>query len=412
MRPSEIRELLQPRRPTLDRELRRLESCLNVGDLRQLARRRLPRAVFDYVDGGADEEISLRENRAAFQAWRFIPNAARDVSAVGIETELFDRRIAAPLALCPTGYTRMMHPQGELAVARAASSHRLPYALSTVGTTSVEELAASGHDNLWFQLYVLRDRGQCRSLVERAAAGGFRVLDVAMDTAVSGRRERDVRNGLTIPPALTLRTLGDIAIHVSYWRSMLGAPALRFASVDDLSGVGTDTVTAANMANLFDPSVGWDDLAEIRGWWQGPMLLKGPISPADAKRALSIGIDGIHLSNHGGRQLDRSLPTADMINPLRQALGEDAVIVVDSGIRHGADIATAVALGADAAAIGRPYLYGLAAGGERGVDRVLTILSEQLRRTMQLLGVLTIEELREGGVGLLRRAEPGGTLGV
>lgn len=412
MRASEIRELIQLRRLTLDWEGRRLQDCLNVDDLRRLARRRLPQAVFDYVDGGADEEISLRENRAAFQAWRFVPNSARDVSAVELSTELFGRRIAAPLALCPTGYTRMMHPEGELAVARAASSHHLPYALSTVGTTSVEDLATSGHDNLWFQLYVLRDRGQCRALLERAAASGFSVLDVAIDTAVSGRRERDVRNGLTIPPALSLQTIGDIAIHVTYWRSMLGAPALRFASVDDLSGVGADTVTAANMANLFDPSVDFDDLAEIRGWWKGPMLLKGPVSPEDAKRALAIGFDGIHLSNHGGRQLDRSLPTAEMIHPLRQALGEDAVIVVDSGIRHGADIATAVALGADAAAIGRPYLYGLAAGGERGVDRALSILTEQLRRTMQLLGVTSIDELREGGVGLLRRSEPGGTPGA
>lgn len=412
MRPSEVRELIQLRRPTLDWEGRRLEGCLNIDDLRRLARRRLPRAVFDYVDGGADEEISLRENRAAFQAWRFVPNSARDVSAVELSTELFARRIAAPLVLCPTGYTRMMHPEGELAVARAACSHRLPYALSTVGTTSVEELATSGHTNLWFQLYVLRDRGQCRALVERAAASGFSVLDVAIDTAVSGRRERDVRNGLTIPPALSLHTIGDIAIHVTYWRSMLGAPALRFASVDDLSGVGADTVTAANMANLFDPSVDFDDLAEIRSWWKGPMLLKGPVSPEDAKRALSIGIDGIHLSNHGGRQLDRSLATAQMIHPLRQVIGEDAVIVVDSGIRHGADIATAVALGADAAAIGRPYLYGLAAGGERGVNRVLAILTEQLRRTMQLLGVVSIDELREGGVGLLRRSEPGATFGA
>ena len=412
VRLSEIRELLRFREPMLDRERRRLESCLNVDDLRHLARQRLPRAVFDYVDGGADEEVSLRENRAAFQAWRFVPNSGRDVSAVGVETELFGREIGAPLALCPTGYTRMLHPQGELAVARAAFGHSIPYALSTVGTSSIEELVATGHDNLWFQLYVLRDRGQCRSLLERAAANGFLVLEVAIDTAVSGRRERDVRNGLTIPPALSLQTLGDIAVHVSYWRSMLGAPALRFASVDDLSGVGADTVTAANTANLFDPSVDWDDLAEIRGWWKGPMLLKGLIGPEDAKRSLSIGIDGIHLSNHGGRQLDRSLPTAELIRPLREAVGEDAVIVVDSGIRHGADIATAVALGADAAAIGRPYLYGLAAGGERGVDRVLTILTEQLRRTMQLLGVVSVAELREGGIGLLRRSKLGGTLGA
>ncbi len=408
MRASEIRQLLRVKSPTLDRTGLHLGACLNIGDVRELARRRLPRAVFDYVDGGADEELTLRANTAAFQAWRLVPKPLRDVSMVSTRSALFGAPLGAPLVLAPTGFTRMMHPQGELAVARAAAAAGVAYALSTVGTTTVEDLAATGHDDLWFQLYVLRDRGLTRSLVERAAASGFRVLEVAVDTAVSGRRERDVRNGLTIPPELSVRTLGDIAAHVSYWRSMLGAPALRFANIGDVGGVGEDTVTAANMANLYDPSVDWDDLAEIRSWWRGPMLLKGLVTPDDAKRALALGLEGIHLSNHGGRQLDRTVPTAEMIGPLRQALGADVVIVVDSGIRHGADIAVALALGADAAAIGRPYLYGLAAGGERGVSRVLAILTEQLQRTMQLLGVLSIDELRAEGTGYLAGHGPDG----
>lgn len=405
VRPSEIRELLRPRRPTLDRASLRLERCLNVDDLRRLARRHLPRAVFDYVEGGADEELTLRENRTAFQSWRFVPRTLRDVGPVSTEATLFGRHLSAPLVLCPTGYTRMMHPEGELAVGRAAAERRLPYALSTTGTSTVEELAATGHDNLWFQLYVLRDRGLTRSLLDRAQACGFHVLEVAVDTPVSGRRERDVRNGLTIPPQLSLRTLGDLAVHVSYWSAMLGAPALRFANVGHADEA---TVTAADVANLFDPRVEWDDLAEIREWWKGPILLKGPISPRDAKRATVIGIDGIHLSNHGGRQLDRLPPTADMVRPLRHALGDDAVILVDSGVRHGADIAVALALGADAAAIGRAYLYGLVSGGERGVLRALSLLTEQLRRAMQLLGVVSVDELRAEGADLLVRSEGSG----
>lgn len=406
MQLSEIRQLLRPRRPSLNRTRAQLEACLNIDDLRRQARRRLPRAVFEYVDGGADEELTLRENRLAFQSWRFIPKPLRDVSEVSAETDLFGCHLGVPLLLCPTGFTRMIHPEGEIAVASAASAHHLPYALSTVGTTTVEQLAETGHENLWFQLYVLRDRGLSRALLERAATCGFKVLEVAVDTAVSGRRERDVRNGLTIPPELSLQTLGDIAIHVSYWRAMLRSPALQLANVGDLSNIGADSVTAANMATLFDPSVSWDDLAELRSWWKGPLLLKGPLSPEGAKRAASLGVDGIHLSNHGGRQLDRSLPTAALIAPLRRTLGDEAVIVVDSGIRHGADIAIALALGADIAAIGRPYLYGLAAAGQPGVSRALTILTEQLRRTMQLLGVVSVDELRADGLDLVTRSEP------
>jgi len=387
MRLSEIREVIQFRRLEPDRVARQLRSCLNVGELRRLSRRRLPRAVFDYVDGGADEEITLRGNEAAFRAWRFAPRVLEGAGAPAISTELFGRPFAAPLMLCPTGYTRMMHPDGEEAVARATRARRLPYALSTVGTTTIEDLAATGHEDLWFQLYVLRDRG----------------LQVTVDTPVTGIRERDVRNGLTIPPELSPYTVADIAVHVGYWTGMLRSPALRFANLGEPK-IGYERVTSANMGTLFDPALTWDDLAEVRSWWKGPMLIKGWVGPDDARVARSIGIDGVHLSNHGGRQLDRAIPTVDLVAPVREALGDEGTIVVDSGVRHGADIAIAVALGADMCGVGRPYLYGLSVAGERGVLHTVDLLLEQLRRTMHLAGVASLADLRRRRDELLRRA--------
>lgn len=401
MRLAEVRAIIKLGSVVRDPVERRLDRCLNIDDLRSLARRRLPRAVFDYIDGGADEEITIAENCAAFRAWRFKPALLQEVERVDLEVEVFGQRYGAPLGLCPTGFTRMMHPDGELAVARAAAAAGLPYALSTVGTSTVEELAGTGHPDLWFQLFALRDRGLTRCLVERAAAAGFKVLEVTVDTAVSGLRERDWRNGLTIPPNLRLGTVADIGAHVGYWTAMLRGPALRFASLESV-GFGAN-MTAAAMAELYNPNLSWDDIAEIRSWWGGRVLLKGPVSPEDAKSAMALGLDGVHLSNHGGRQLDRSVPTAALIPPVREAVGNEGVVVVDSGIRHGADIAVAVALGADVAAIGRPYLYGLAAGGERGVARSLEILLGQLRRSMQLLGVPSVEALRLEGMQLLQR---------
>jgi L-lactate dehydrogenase (cytochrome) len=400
MKLREIADLVRLQPVTTDPIERRLARCISIDDVRMIARRQLPKAVFDYVDGAADEELTLAENRAAFQRWRFAPHALRDVSKPDLGISLLGQHLPAPLGLCPTGYTRMMHPSGELAVARAASKRGLPYALSTVGTTSIEDLAASGHKELWFQLYTLRDRGLTRSLIERAAEAGYRVLEVATDTVVTGRRERDVRNGLTIPPALRARTVVDIGRHFSYWLGMVASPTLEFANLGEPS-VGEERVTAANMANLFDPTLNWSDLAQFRELWEGPLLLKGPVGPDDARRAVEMGIDGIHLSNHGGRQLDRSIATVDLIRPLRDAVGDGPAIVVDSGVRHGADIAVAVARGADMCAIGRPYLYGLAVGGERGVEHVVNLLLSQLTRTMQLLGVTSLAELRADGDALV-----------
>jgi isopentenyl diphosphate isomerase/L-lactate dehydrogenase-like FMN-dependent dehydrogenase len=438
VRLAEVRELIRLRRPELDPVQRVVARCHSIEDVREAARRKLPRAVFDYVDGGADEENTVAANRTALRQWAFQPQILHDVSAPDLSVELFGHRLPAPLGLAPTGYTRMVNPVGETGVAIASASTGLPYGLSTVGSTSIEDLAASGHPRLWFQLYALRDRSVTRSLVERAAVSGYKVLEVSVDTHVAGNRARDVRNGMTIPPQLTVRTVLDIGRHLSYWTAMLRSPMLTVpnmavpnmavtnmaatnmaaTNIDGPNSVaisgteanGTDGrrrgETVAEITSRFDPSLDWDDLFEIRQWWSGPLLLKGPVGPGDAVRAIDAGVDGLHLSNHGGRQLDGTVATIDLVRPVRDAVGNRAVIVMDSGVRHGADIAVALARGADMCMIGRPYLYGLAAAGPAGVRRVIDILVEQFRRTMQLLGVASVAELRRHADQLVVEKRP------
>lgn len=403
MKVREVRALIRVKPPRVDRRAARLEACRTVEDLHRLARRRLPRPVADYVDGGADEEVALAANDAAFRRWHFTPRVLTDVSKIDASTTLLGRHSALPLGLAPTGYTRMISPLGEPAVAGAAGRAGIPYVLSTMASTSLEELATHpgcGGTDRWFQLYIWKDRNLTAQLVTRAAAAGYRVLEIAVDTAVSGYRVRDVRNGLTIPPQLTVKGLVDIGLRPGYWTKMLANPALQFANVT--AGRG-DGYTIENITEQFDPSVSWDDLARIRDSWPGRVVLKGPVGPEDAARARDLGIDGVHLSNHGGRQLDRTVAPLDLVAPVREATGPEFAVFVDSGVRHGADIATALALGADAAFIGRPYLWGLAAGGEAGVDKAIGLLSEQFVRTLALLGVTSVEELRKRGTTLLQR---------
>jgi L-lactate dehydrogenase (cytochrome) len=426
VRLAEVRELIRLQRPELDPVQRVVARCHSVEDVREAARRKLPRAVFDYVDGGADDENTVAANRTALRQWAFQPQILHDVSAPDLSVELFGHRLPAPLGLAPTGYTRMVNPVGETGVAIASAAAGLPYGLSTVGSTSIEDLAASGHPRLWFQLYALRDRSVTRSLVERAAASGYKVLEVSVDTHVAGNRARDVRNGMTIPPQLRVRTVLDIGRHLGYWTAMLRGPMLTVPNMTgpnmtgpnmtgpNLAAIpeadGTDGhrrgETVAEISSRFDPSLDWDDLNEIRQWWSGPLLLKGPVGPGDAVRAIDAGVDGLHLSNHGGRQLDGTVATIDLVRPVRDAVGDRAVIVMDSGVRHGADIVIALARGADMCMIGRPYLYGLAAAGPAGVRRVIDILVEQFRRTMQLLGVGSVAELRRHADQLVVEKRP------
>src|SRR6266702_2297818 len=284
-------------------------------------------------------------------------------------------------------------------VARAAKRYGLPYTLSTMATTSIEDLAAAAGPDRWFQLYILKDPGLTAELVDRAAACGYRVLVATVDTGVAGHRSRDERNGLVIPPELTMRSIASIASRPGYWMRMLRSPAIVFANF----AAGHPSMTIEETISLFSPAVTWDDIAALRERWTGKLVIKGPLGPADARRAVEAGADGVQLSNHGGRQLDRAVSPADLITPVREAVGPGCCVLVDSGIRHGADIVTAVALGADAGVIGRAYLYGLMAGGEAGVAKTLDLLATQFTRTLQLLGIACLTDLRKHGGEVLTR---------
>ena len=395
MRASEIRQLIHMKPVELDATRRRLAACHDIADLRAMGRRLTPRPVFDYVDGGADEELSVRANTRAFRRWRFQPRTLVNVSEADTSARFLDSDVPLPLALAPTGYTRMMHPAGEIGAARAAQRHGLPYTLSTMATTTIEAVAQEAQPDLWFQLYIQRDAGLNKELVDRAAAAGYRVLVVTVDCFVTGHRTRDHRNGLDIPPELTVQTLASIAGKPGYWIRMLRNPAIGFANF------AHSNVTIESTGQLFNPAITWDDIAELRARWPGKLVIKGPLGVADARLAVAAGADGLQLSNHGGRQLDRAITPVDTIGAVREAVGPEMSVLVDSGIRHGSDIAVAVALGADGCAIGRAYLYGLMAGGEPGVDKALDILAVQFRRTMQLLGVRSVAELRAAGPELL-----------
>ena len=393
-----LRSVLRMRPIELDATTRRLRTAASVDDLRAMARRRLPRGVFDYVDGGAEDERSLRGNCQAFADRTFSPRVLRDVGTIDTSTTLLGSPLPIPLALAPTGFTRAVDPDGELAVARAAHRAGLPYTLSTLSTRSIEEVAETGAGRHWFQVYVWRDRGLVKGMIERAASAGYEALMLTVDTAVLGRRERDVRRGFTLPPKIGLGTLVDGALHPGWtWRFVRSDP-IRFANVVASSGAGvadgTDAVTLADFVNSqFDPTMSWDDVAWLRSVWDGPIILKGIQRVADAVIAADEGIDAIALSNHGGRQLDSAPAIVDLVAPVVDAVGDRSEIICDGGVRRGSDIVKAVALGARACLVGRAYLYGLGAAGERGVDHVLGLLSDDVSRTMALVGAATIDEL-------------------
>ena len=374
---------------------RRLRRAANVADLRTIARRRLPRGVFDYIDGGAEDEVSLRRNCEAFADWQFQPRVLRDVAQLDTTTTLLGRTLPVPLALAPTGFTRIADPQGELAVARAAARRELPYTLSTLATRSIEEVAGVSAGPKWFQVYVWRDRDLVEGMLDRAARHGYEAAMLTVDTAVFGRRERDVRRGFSLPPTIGPGTLIDGAIHPSWTWSFVRSEPIRFANVLGAHvGDGSNAVTLADYVNSqFDASMSWDDLAWLRERWAGPVILKGIQSVDDARRAADHGVEAIAISNHGGRQLDGSPAPISLIAPVADAVGDSVEIICDGGVRRGSDIVKALALGARACTIGRAYLYGLGAAGERGVDHVLELLTNDVRRTMALVGARSIDEL-------------------
>jgi L-lactate dehydrogenase (cytochrome) len=386
---SELRLLLQPKPIELNPTKRRLLRALTINDLRSLARRRTPRAVFDYADGAAEEEISLHRARRLFQTLEFRPSVLRDVSTVDTTTSLLGRPSALPFAFAPTGFTRMMNHQGECAVVRVAEKFGIPYALSTLGTTSIEEVAAAAPEaRKWFQLYIWKDRTACEELMTRAKAAGFEALMLTVDVPVAGLRLRDIRNGFSIPPALTVKTVVEAAAHPAWWINLLTTTPLSFASLSSW-----DRTVAELIDELFDPTMTMADLEWLRSFWDGPLIIKGIQTVDDARRVADAGADAIVLSNHGGRQLDRAPVPLRLVPDVIDAVGDRTEVWLDTGIMSGADIVASAALGAKAVLVGRAYLYGLMAGGERGVERAVEILSREIRRTMQLLGVRSIGEL-------------------
>lgn len=400
----DLAPLLQFKKPELDGRKRRLAAAYTIEDLRTIAKRRTPTAPFDYTDGAAEGELSLARARQAFQDIEFHPAILRDVSAVDTSTTVLGGPSALPFGIAPTGFTRMMQTEGEIAGATAAAAAGIPYSLSTMGTSSIEDVAAANPTGRnWFQLYMWKERDRSMALVERAANAGFDTLLVTVDTPVGGARLRDSRNGMTIPPSLTVKTVLDAAPRAQWWFDFLTTEPLAFASLDRWSGT-----VAQLLDTMFDPTVDFDDLRWIAQQWPGKVVVKGIQSIEDARRVAEIGVDGVVLSNHGGRQLDRAPIPFRLLPQVVKEVGNDATVMVDTGIMNGQDIVAAMALGADFTLVGRAYLYGLMAGGREGVDRMIEILSSEIRRTMALLGVSSVEELEPRHVTQLTRLVPVG----
>lgn len=390
-----LRSVMRFRRFERDPVVRRLSRCANVEDLRRIARSRMPKGVFGYIDGGAEDERTLGRNRAAFERLEFRPRVLRDMGQLDPGRTLLGRPLPLPLVLAPTGFGRIAWSEGELAVARAAASAGVPFSLSTLSTRSIEEVAAVSAGPRWFQVYVWRDRGLVKELVERAAAARYEALILTVDTAVLGRRERDVRTGFTLPPKLGLDTLIDGLLHPGWTWDLIRSEPIVFANVVGRGvGDGADAITLADYVNeQFDPGLSWRDVEWLQSIWDGPIVLKGIQTVEDAELAADAGVQAVALSNHGGRQLDDAPPALELVAPVVDRVGDRIEVICDGGILRGSDIAKALALGAHACMVGRAYLYGLGAGGERGVELVLKWFDEGLRRTMALVGARTVDEL-------------------
>ena len=389
MRPTEMFSLLRVTRPPAPHGAWTLARCYSVEDVARKARRRLPLGARAYLESGGEDEYTLRRNREAFDLLEFLPDMPRDVSHVDTSTTVLGQRTPLPFALSPIGAPRMFHHEGELAVARAARRVGIPYGISTLATTSVEDVAAQTDTPLWFQLYVWGDRGETKEAIARAKAAGFSALLFSIDTAVRSKREREKRAGLELPaPDLPLTTLLEGALHPGWAWHFLTSPTVSFPNIGP-----PDQRSLAKIPAMFDGTVRWEDLDWIRGLWDGPILAKGVMRAEEAVRAAEHGLDGVIVSNHGGRQLDHLPATIDVLPEIVDAAGDRLEVLVDSGFRRGSDIAAALALGAKAVLVGRAHLYGLAAAGEAGVRHCIDILARELRMTMQLCGARSIAEL-------------------
>ncbi|MBP1325631.1 L-lactate dehydrogenase (cytochrome) [Leucobacter exalbidus] len=398
-RPAELLELMQFKKPEFNGKKRRLDSALTIADLRKVAKRRTPAAAFDYTDGAAEGELSMMRARQAFEDIEWHPDILRPAEHVDTSTQVLGGSSAMPFAIAPTGFTRLMQTEGEIAGAGAAGAAGIPFTLSTLGTTSIEGVkAANPEGRNWFQLYVMRDREISYGLVERAAAAGFDTLMFTVDTPIAGYRMRDTRNGFSIPPQLSPGVILNALPRPWWWIDFLTTPKLEFASLNTTGGTVGELLNSA-----MDPTISYEDLDIIRELWPGKIVVKGVQNVADSVKLIDRGVDGIVLSNHGGRQLDRAPVPFHLLPQVVREVGKDATVMVDTGIMNGADIVASVALGAKFALIGRAYLYGLMAGGREGVDRTIAILRSEIVRTMALLGVSSLDELEPRHVTQLHR---------
>jgi L-lactate dehydrogenase (cytochrome) len=401
-KPHDLAPLMRFKRPELNARKRRLAQALTIYDLRDIAKRRTPKVAFDYTEGAAEAEISLARARQAFEDIEFHPSILRDVSSVDTSRQILGGPTALPFGIAPTGFTRMMQTEGEIAGASAAAAAGIPFSLSTMGTTTIEDVkAANPNGRNWFQLYMWHERDRSMALVDRAAKAGFDTLLVTVDVPTAGARLRDKRNGMSIPPALTSKTVINAIRRPAWWINFLTTEPLAFASIDRWSGT-----VAELLETMFDPTVTFEDLAWIKTQWPGKVVVKGVQNLADARKLATMGVDGIILSNHGGRQLDRAPIPFHLLPEVVREVGKDVEVHLDTGIMSGADIVAAIALGARFTLIGRAYLYGLMAGGREGVDRTIQILTEQITRTMRLLGVASLDELTPAHVTQLARLTP------
>ena len=396
---KDLRPLLKFKAPKFDRKKARLDKALTIWDLREIAKRRTPRGPFDYTDGSAETETSLERARQAYRDIEFIPNILRDVSDVDLSRSVLGENFAMPLGIAPTGFTRMMQTEGEMAGARAAEKFGIPFSLSTLGTATIEDVVAAAPNGVnWFQLYMWKDREGSMALVERAQKAGVKNLLLTVDVPAAGHRLRDYRNGLTVPPQLTTKTLINALPRPAWWINFLTTPAISFASLSNWPGTVGELLDY-----MFDPTMTFDDLKWIREQWNGTLTVKGIQNLEDAKKAASFGADAIILSNHGGRQLDRAPIPLHLLADIKKEFKKDYEIHIDTGIMHGADVLAAIALGAQFTYVGRAYLYGLMAGGQDGVERSLEIMQGQMIRNMKLLGVNSLDELSPKHVRLLGR---------
>lgn len=398
-KPSELAPLLKFSLPTLHRKKRRLEKAYTIWDLRDIAKRRTPKGPFDYTDGSAESEVSLERARQAFADLEFIPSILKDVSTADLTRTSLGEKFSMPLGIAPTGFTRMMQTEGEIAGARAAEKFGIPFTLSTLGTTTIEDVvtAAPGGRN-WFQLYMWKDREGSMALVERAQRAGVKNLMLTVDVPAAGQRIRDYRNGLTVPPRLTAGTVINAIPRPAWWINFLTTPSIEFASMKNWEGTVGELLDY-----MFDPTMTWEDLKWIREQWNGTLTVKGIQNLDDAKKAAELGADAVLLSNHGGRQLDRAPVMLHLLSDIKKEFKKDYEIHIDTGIMHGADVLAAIALGAQFTYVGRAYLYGLMAGGQDGVERALEIMRTQMVRNMKLLGVNSLDDLTPKHVRFLNR---------